>query len=79
MSEISKQIKQDLNEAMESTQDQLDEITEYDFTNGIRGKHYKAMQQGYTVRIYQTDGTILVKQCRLENGVEIVESTTHIT
>ena len=29
----------------------------YDFSGGIRGKHYLAFQQGYTVRIKKTDGT----------------------
>lgn len=31
---------------------------EYDFSGGVRGKHYLAYQQGYTVRIQQADGTV---------------------
>ncbi len=31
---------------------------EYDFSDGIRGKHYLAYHQGYTVRIQNTDGTV---------------------
>lgn len=30
---------------------------EYDFTGGIRGKHYRAMQAGYTITMNQPDGT----------------------
>ena len=35
---------------------------EYDFTGGVRGKYYKALQEGYTIRIYKTDGTVVEKQ-----------------
>ena len=34
---------------------------EYDFTGGVRGKHYKALQEGYTIRIHKADGTIIEK------------------
>jgi len=33
--------------------------SEYDFSGGVRGKHYKALQEGYTVRIRKTDGTVI--------------------
>jgi hypothetical protein len=29
-----------------------DILTEYDFSNGIRGKHYKKFQDGFTVTVY---------------------------
>lgn len=35
---------------------------EYDFTGGARGKHYRALQEGYTIRIRKADGTIVEKQ-----------------
>ncbi len=35
--------------------------TEYDFRRGVRGKHYKAMQTGYTITIHKADGTTIVK------------------
>jgi hypothetical protein len=35
---------------------------EYDFTGGTRGKHYRAMQAGYTLTIRQSDGTTIVKE-----------------
>ncbi|MEK6657817.1 MAG: hypothetical protein AABY58_10300 [Nitrospirota bacterium] len=31
---------------------------EYDFTDGVRSKHYRAMQVGYTITIHKADGTI---------------------
>lgn len=34
---------------------------EYDFTGGVRGKHYKLLEQGYTIRIHKTDGTVVEK------------------
>ncbi len=30
---------------------------EYSFTGGVRGKHYRAMQAGYTITIHKEDGT----------------------
>ena len=41
-----------------ATQDD-DMRSEYDFTGGIRGKHYQALrEEGYIMRIYEEDGTI---------------------
>lgn len=39
-------------------------LPEYDFTgkNVVRGKHYRAMQKGYTVRVQNEDGTTTVQQ-----------------
>lgn len=32
---------------------------EYDFTGGVRGKHYQVLrEEGYVVRIYNDDGTV---------------------
>lgn len=35
---------------------------EYDFSSGIRGKHSRSMQQGYTVTVHHSDGTTEVRQ-----------------
>jgi hypothetical protein len=35
---------------------------EYDFTEGVRGKHFRAMQSGYKITIRQSDGTTIVKE-----------------
>jgi hypothetical protein len=47
--------------------------TEYDFKGGVRGKHYKAMQAGYTVTIHKADGTTLVKDVMPKEGAVVLE------
>lgn len=42
--------------------------TEYDFTGGVRGKHYKTMQSGYTISIHKADGTTVVKEVIPKKG-----------
>jgi len=32
--------------------------------NSVRGKHYKSMQQGYTIKIHKSDGTTVVKHIK---------------
>ena len=34
---------------------------DYDFTGGVRGKHYKAMRTGYTITIHKPNGKTIVK------------------
>lgn len=34
---------------------------EYDFSNGVRGKHYRAYRAGHSVRIRKRDGTETVQ------------------
>ncbi len=46
---------------------------EYDFSQGVRGKHYRAMQQGYTITIHQADGTTVVKEIQAPPGAVILE------
>jgi hypothetical protein len=46
---------------------------EYDFTDGVRGKHYKAMQAGYTVIIHKADGSTVVKEVKPKEGTVILE------
>ncbi|MGH7884684.1 MAG: hypothetical protein ACRENO_03200 [Thermodesulfobacteriota bacterium] len=48
-------------------------LPEYDFSKGDRGKHYKAYQEGHTVKVYQEDGTILVQHFTLEEGAVMLE------
>lgn len=43
-------------------------LPEYDFREGMRGKHYKALQKGYTVKIYKADGTEVVRDYKVEKG-----------
>jgi hypothetical protein len=46
---------------------------EYDFTGGVRGKHYKALRNGYTVKIHQADGTTVVQHYKLEEGAVMLD------
>jgi hypothetical protein len=41
-----------------------DMLPEYDFSGvkGVRGKYYKRMQQGYTIKIHKADGSTVVKE-----------------
>jgi hypothetical protein len=43
---------------------------EYDFAGGVRGKHYRAMQAGYTITIHQADGTIVTKEVTPKAGMD---------
>jgi hypothetical protein len=45
---------------------------EYDFTGGTRGKHYRAMQAGYTITIRQPDGTKVVKDVKPQEGAVVL-------
>ncbi|MDI6782083.1 MAG: hypothetical protein QME49_08290 [bacterium] len=47
--------------------------TEYDFTGGVRGKHYRAMQAGYTITIHKADGTIVTKDVMPKEGAVVLE------
>jgi hypothetical protein len=46
---------------------------EYDFTSGVRGKHYKAMQVGYTITIHKADGTTITKDVMPKEGAVVIE------
>ena len=46
---------------------------EYDFTGGVRGKHYRAMQSGYTITVHKADGTTVVKDVMPKKGAVILE------
>jgi hypothetical protein len=46
---------------------------EYDFREGVRGKHHKALQAGYTVTVHKADGTIVVKEVAPKEGAVVLE------
>lgn len=39
-----------------------DIASEYDFSHGVRGKHYKAMSSGYTIVVHKNDGSTEVRE-----------------
>jgi len=50
----------------------IDEMrAEYDFSNGVRGKHYKARMHGYIIKIHKADGSTLVKHIKGEKTVRL--------
>ena len=46
---------------------------EYDFTGGVRGKHYKAYRKGHTVIIHKGDGSASVQYFTQEDGSVILD------
>jgi hypothetical protein len=48
-------------------------LPEYDFRDGVRGKHYQAYRRGHTVTIHETDGTTAVQHFTLEDGAVMLE------
>ncbi len=42
---------------------------EYDFAGGTSGKHFRAVQAGYTVTIHQSDGTTVTEVAPKEGAI----------
>lgn len=52
--------------------DDDDLLPEYDFTQmkgGVRGKYYQGYREGHSVTIHKTDGTTVVQNFKVEDGV----------
>lgn len=49
-------------------------LPEYDFSGkkGVRGKYYRAFQQGHTVKIGQEDGEVVTQYFTLEDGAVLL-------
>jgi hypothetical protein len=46
---------------------------EYDFNEGVRGKHYRSLREGHTITVHQEDGTTFVQQFILEENTVVLE------
>jgi hypothetical protein len=46
---------------------------EYDFKRGVRGKHYRAMQAGYTITIHKSNGKTIVKDVMPKGDAVLLE------
>ena len=46
---------------------------EYDFSNGVRGKHHKAYRQGHSVKIKKGDGSTEVHHFTLADGYVMLD------
>ena len=53
--------------------DDNDMRDEYDFSGGVRGKHYKAYRKGHTVHIHRSNGTTLVQYFTQEDGTVMLD------
>lgn len=57
-----------------SGQDQQDDIApEYDFSRGVRGKHAKAVRNGYTMIIHKSDGSTEVREVAPRPGTVMLD------
>lgn len=41
---------------------------EYDFSGGVRGRHYKQYRSGHTVRVRRRDGSVVVRNFTPRDG-----------
>lgn len=50
-------------------------LREYDFAGkkGVRGKYYRAYQEGHSVMVHEADGTVTIRYFTLEDGAVMLE------
>jgi hypothetical protein len=48
-------------------------LPEYDFSGGVRGKHFQAFRRGYRVLVYKADGTTEERDFALPEGVVFLD------
>ncbi len=51
----------------------MDMKEEYDFSGGVRGKHYRAYRAGHTVRVTKADGSVEDQHFTLEDGAVMLD------
>ena len=51
---------------------------EYDFSGGVRGKHYKAYRKGHTVIVQKDDGSTSVQYFTQEDGSVMLDPDVKI-
>lgn len=61
------------NSSSESNVQDDDMLPEYDFTSGVRGKHYQAYREGHTVTVHQADGSMTTQHFILEDGAIMLD------
>ena len=57
----------------QQTADDDEMLPEYDFSDGVRGKHHQAYRRGYQVVVRKTDGTTEVRDFALPEGVVVLD------
>jgi hypothetical protein len=63
-----------MNNSIPNQSDAMDDmLPEYDFSGGVRGKHYRDYQRGYKVIIHHTDGSTEERDYTLPEGAVILD------
>jgi len=56
------------------TSNEVNEMREeYDFSDGVRGKHFEAYRKGHTVKIDKQDGSVEVHYFTQEDGAVMLD------
>ena len=53
--------------------DTADMREEYDFSQGVRGKHHRAYRAGHLVRVRKSDGRVEERHFTLEEGAVMLD------
>ncbi len=61
------------NEMSNQPDDSDEMLPEYDFSGGVRGKHHRAYQRGYTITIRKSDGTTEERDYALPDGAVMLD------
>ena len=61
------------NDSEKETREDVDIAPEYDLSQGVRGKHAKAMRDGYTMVIRHSDGTTEVRDVTRRLGTVVLD------
>ena len=59
--------------AKDKSSEEYEMREEYDFSGGVRGKHFRAYRQGHTVKIARADGSTEERCLTQEDGAVIVD------
>ena len=57
----------------ESDRDTDEMREEYDFSQGVRGKHYRAYRAGHVVRVRKSDGSVEQRYFTLRDGAVMLD------
>ncbi len=61
-----------MSDKLSERQSDDDILPEYDFSGGVRGKHYQAYQLGYQVTAHKMDGTTETRDFAMPEGAIIL-------
>ncbi len=58
----------------DNSEEQVEEMrAEYDFSGGVRGKHYRAYREGARVIVHKEDGTTEERDFALPEGTVVLD------